>query len=154
MLEWMHDKSVVEDLRTNFMSKTLSDCEEFIKCSWNESDNLNLAIVDKDDNYMGTVSLKNIENETAEFGITIRKCAMGKGFSYWAMEEILKIAFEDKDIKQVYWCVSPYNKRAVRFYDKHGFARVDANLLLDMIKGYSTEQINSYVWYLQKRGDA
>ena len=31
MLEWMHDKSVVEDLRTNFLTKTIEDCENFIK---------------------------------------------------------------------------------------------------------------------------
>ena len=51
----------------------------------------------------------------------------------------------------VYWCVSPDNKRAVRFYDKNEFARVPANEL-DMIEGYTKEQIGSYLWYEEIKG--
>ena len=147
MLEWMHDKRVVEKLRTNFLSKTLEDCENFIKSSWDDKNNLNVAIVDENDTYMGTVSLKNIKETSAEFGITIRQCAMGKGYSIWAMKEVFRIGFEERGIKKVYWCVSPDNKRAVRFYDKNGFKRVEAKEL-DMIEGYTQEQIDAYVWYL------
>ena len=150
MLEWMHDKSVVKDLRTNFSAKTMEDCENFIKNSWNDTSNWNVAIVDKEDIYMGTVSLKNIKETSAEFGITIRACAMGKGYSIWAMKEILRIGFEERGIKKIYWCVSPNNKRAVRFYDKNGFDRVEAKEL-DMIEGYTQEQIDAYVWYLVRK---
>lgn len=149
MLEWMHDKGVVEDLRTNFLTKTIDDCENFIKGSWNDKDNWNVAIVDEEDIYMGTVSLKNIKETSAEFGITIRSCAMGKGYSIWAMKEVLRIGFEERKIQKIYWCVSPDNKRAVRFYDKNGFDRVEAKEL-DMIEGYTQEQIDAYVWYLVK----
>ena len=31
MLEWMHDKSIVEKLRGNFLEKHLTDAEDF-KC--------------------------------------------------------------------------------------------------------------------------
>lgn len=150
MLEWMHDKSVVEDLRTNFLTKTMEDCENFIKSSWNDQNNWNAAIVDEDSVYMGTVSLKNIKESSTEFGITVRACAMGKGYSIWAMREALRIAFEERDLEKVYWCVSPENKRAVRFYDKNGFERVDAKEL-DMIEGYTQEQIDAYVWYVAKK---
>lgn len=148
MLEWMHDKSVVEDLRTNFLTKRIEDCESFIKRSWDDKNNWNVAIVDENDIYMGTVSLKNIKNSSAEFGITIRACAMGKGYSIWAMKETLRVAFEERRLEQVYWCVSPDNKRAVRFYDKNGFKRVDAKEL-EMIEGYTEDQIRAYVWYLE-----
>ena len=150
MLEWMHDKSVVEDLRTNFLTKTIVDCENFIKSSWNDKNNWNVAIVDEKDSYMGTVSLKNIKETSAEFGITVRACAMGKGYSIWAMKEILQIAFEEYKLKQVYWCVSPDNKRAVRFYDKNEFERVEA-VTLGQIDGYTQEQIDAYVWYVAKK---
>lgn len=149
MLEWMHDKSVVKDLRTNFLEKTEDDCLQFIKSSWDDGENWNFAIVDDTDTYMGTVSLKNITTTSAEFGITIRSCAMGKGYSIWAMKEIFKIAFECDNLEVIYWCVSPNNERAVRFYDKNKFQHVDAKSL-DMIKGYTEEQINSYVWYAVK----
>lgn len=149
MLEWMHDKSVVEDLRTNFLTKTAEDCENFIKSSWDDKKNINLAIVDEADTYMGTVSLKNLREKTAEFGITIRACAMGKGYSKAGMEEMLRIGFEEMNLENVYWCVSPENKRAVRFYDKNGYERVDAKLL-DITEDYSPEQIAYYIWYLDK----
>lgn len=150
MLEWMHDKSVVEDLRTNFLTKTIEDCENFIKNSWNDCDNWNVAIVDDEDTYMGTVSLKNIKETSAEFGITVRSCAMGKGYSIWAMREAIRIGFEERGIHKIYWCVSPDNKRAVRFYDKNNFERVDAKEL-DMIEGYTPEQIAAYVWYVANK---
>ena len=150
MIEWMHDKTVVENLRTDFMSKTLWDCEKFIKGSWNDKSNLNLAIADENDEYMGTVSLKNIEQKSAEFGITVRVCAMGKGYSIWAMKEMLRIAFEERKLEVVYWCVSPINERAVQFYDKNDFCRIEANNL-NCIKGYTEEQIKQYIWYAEKR---
>lgn len=149
MYEWMHDKSVVEDLRTNFLNKTMEDCEAFIKTSWNDQSNWNVAITDDEDTYMGTVSLKNIKATSAEFGITVRACAMGKGYSIWAMKEAIKVGFNEYKVEKIYWCVSPDNKRAVRFYDKNGFERVDARAL-DMIEGYTQEQIDAYVWYLVK----
>lgn len=151
MLEWMHDKSVVEDLRTNFIDKTIEDCENFIKNSWNDEENWNVAIADDTDTYMGTVSLKQLKEKSAEFGITVRACAMGKGYAIWAMEEALREAFEKRGLEMVYWCVSPENKRAVRFYDKNEFARVEADKL-DMIEGYTKEQIDAYIWYLKTRG--
>lgn len=153
MLEWMHDKSVVENLRTNFLEKTESDCAKFIKSSWEDKENWNVAIVDDTDTYMGTISLKNIKGNTAEFGITIRKCAMGKGYSLEAMKQVLKFGFEEKGIDKIYWCVSKENKRALRFYDKNGFKRVDVHLL-DRIEGYTEEEIRSYVWYLVHKEDS
>ena len=147
MLEWMHDQSVVQDLRTNFLTKTMNDCENFIRASWDDEKNLNLAIADATDIYMGTVSLKNIRGTWAEFGITIRACAMGKGYSKAAMEEILRVGFEELGLEQIYWCVSPENQRAVRFYDKNGYKRVDAKQL-KITGGYSQEQIAFYLWYL------
>ena len=151
MLEWMHDKSVVEDLRTNFLNKTIEDCVNYIKKSWEDKENLNYAITDETDTYMGTVSLKNIREKTAEFGITIRTCAMGKGYSIDAMKAVLKLGFEDMGLEKIYWCVSPENKRAVRFYDKNGFERVSANVL-DITEDYDSEQIAYYIWYLACKG--
>lgn len=149
MLEWMHDKDVVKDLRTDFMSKTMEDCESFINSSQNDKENLNLAIVDESDIYMGTVSLKHIKGASAEFGITIRSSAMGKGYSKAAMEDMLCIGFEELKLDQIYWCVSPENKRAVRFYDKNGYERIEAKMLGE-IEGYTQEQIAFYIWYLEK----
>ena len=121
MLEWMHDESVVGKLKGNFIEKTLADAESFILASANKEENIHLAIVSNEDEYMGTVSLKNVENGSAEFAITVRKSAMGRGYSWYGMEEIIRLAFEKYGLESVYWCVSRENERAVRFYDKHNF---------------------------------
>lgn len=144
MLEWMHDDSVVHDLRTDFVAKTIDDCNAFIETARDDSESIHLAIVDENDEYMGTVSLKHIRSNSAEFGITIRKCAMGKGFSRFAMESIIQLGFKERGIKTIFWCVNPENKRAVRFYDKNGYQRCDAP---DYSIGYTEEERNKFFWY-------
>lgn len=145
MFEWMHDNVVVGKLQTNFSEKTLKDCNEFIKKAQDLSSNCHMAIADDNNEYMGTVSLKNISDGSAEFAITVRKCAMGKGFSSFAMKEIIRLGFEKYKLQTIYWCVNPENIRAVRFYDKNGYARIEGNKL--NIYGYTKKQIEEYLWY-------
>lgn len=145
MLEWMHDNSVIGNLQTQFLSKTIDDCIIFIKNSLNDKNNLHLAIVDNNDCYMGTVSLKHIMDKKAEFAITVRTVAMGKGFSKYGMKTILKYGFRKLGLVSIFWCVSPDNKRAIRFYDKNGYSRVDMSG--KDIKGYTSQQIEYYLWY-------
>lgn len=151
MLEWMHDPTVVEDLKTNFLEKTMKDCEEFIEAAQSTVDNIHLAIVDENDIYMGTVSLKHILNGSAEFGITVRTEAMGCGYSQYAMKEMLCIGFEQLKLNRIYWCVSPDNRRAVRFYEKNHYKRME--MPPSDIRGerYSAEEIKLYLWYQVER---
>lgn len=149
MLEWMHDQFVVEKLQTDFSCKTMDDCLSFINNSC-DNDNVHLAIVDDEDVYMGTVSLKHITMDTAEFAITVHRDAMGKGYALWAMQEILKMGFEKYGVSEIYWCVAKDNTRALRFYDKNGFSRVDV-VNIRIAGGYSEEQIKAYVWYQMAR---
>lgn len=149
MLEWMHDDSVVNHLSANFASKTIEDCKKFIEASQNCDTDINLAIVDVNDEYMGTVSLKHINCDcgTAEFAITIRKCAMGKGYSTYGTAEILRKGIEELGLNTIYWCVSKVNERAVRFYDKNQYKRTEN--VPDNIKGcYTEEQNASFIWYV------
>lgn len=150
MLEWMHDSSVVGLLRTNFASKTISDCEKFISDSLNDGKNLHLAIASDEDEYMGTVSLRDIENGSAEFAITVRTKAMGRGYSWYGMEAILKKAFEELGLDCVYWCVSRKNTRAVRFYDKHNFHEA-LDIPSEVLKRY--EGMDDLKWYSVLKDD-
>ena len=145
MLEWMHDPFVVENMQANFGEKTIDDCERFILSAQKTTDDIHLAIVDENDVYMGTVSLKHINNKSAEFAITVRRTAMGKGFSKFGMAEIIRVGLEKLNLDKIYWCVNPVNKRAVRFYDKNNYQRVSPDEL--NITGYSIEQIRDYYWY-------
>lgn len=150
MLAWMHDKSVVGDLRTDFSSKTLRDAENFIKASWDDTEDINLAIVSDEDEYMGTVSLKHIEDGSAEFAITVRAEAMGHGYSWFGMEAIIEKAFNELGLESVYWCVSRKNTRAVRFYDKHNFHEV-VDIPQRVLNRYGG--IENLKWYSVLKGD-
>ena len=149
MLEWMHDPSVVEHLRTDFASKTMEDCLAFIAASEDESRNLNLALTDESNEYLGTVSLKNIHEGTAEFAVTIRKKAMGTSASAWAMQRILEIGLQEKELDFIYWCVDLSNKRAIRFYDKNGYQRTA--MPEEASGGYSKEEQKTLIWYAVSR---
>lgn len=144
----MHDDDVVKDLQANFQAKTLADCEAFILACADTTENLHLAIVDEKDEYMGTVSLKHIRRDRndAEFAITVRACAMGKGYSGYGMAAIIRLGLENLNLDKVYWCVSSDNTRAIRFYDKHGYRRITPEGLSP--EGYTPEQIETYIWYV------
>lgn len=152
MLEWMHDKDVVEKLRGKFLEKNIDDCENFIRASQNKEKDIHLAITTDEDEYMGTVSLKNIDRNinSAEFAITVRKTAMGRGYSWYGMEEIIRKAFEEYELESVYWCVSRKNERAVRFYDKHNFHEA-LDIPLNIMLSY--EGIDDLKWYSVLKGD-
>lgn len=134
MFEWMHDEDVVHFMKADFQHKTLSNCEEFIESAQDDRNNLHLAAVDDNDTYMGTVSLKNIDNDSAEFAITMRRAAMGKGYAAEAMKQIIDKGFNELGLEYIYWCVNPANKRAVRFYDKNGYQRVTLDELSKTMK--------------------
>ena len=150
MLAWMHDKSVTEKMKSDFTSKTLQDAENFIKWSWGTRENVNLAIASDEDEYMGTVSLKHIEDGSAEFAITVRAEAMGRGYSWFGMESIIEKAFNEYGLESVYWCVSRENTRAVRFYDKHNFHET-----LDIPQSVLSRYvgISNLKWYSILKGD-
>lgn len=156
MPEWMHDGFVIQYMQADFQSKTEDDCRRFITDSWNDRENFHMAIVDDDDVHQGTVSLKHITDSSAEFAITIRTSAMGKGISSVAMERMLEIGFTKLHLSEIYWCISPENVRAVRFYDKNGYKRIDPpanlageglhycpNLILYMVSGSQEGRIYS-----------
>lgn len=147
MLEWMHDESVVCHLGANFAAKTIDDCRRFIEGSYADEDNLHLAVVNDADEYMGTVSLKHIdrENRWAEFAITVRAAAMGKGYSRYGMEQILRLGLEEQGLDAIYWCVSPKNERAVRFYDKQGYRRTDS-VPAQLLECYEGMELYWYVY--------
>lgn len=149
MLEWMHDPDVVGHLAANFAEKTLDDCTRFIQWAQTAREDLHLAITDDQDAYMGTVSLKHIHNGTAEFAITVRACAMGKGYSAYGMDAILKQGIREMGLEAIYWCVSRKNLRAVRFYDKNGYVRTQ-HVPAHILEAYSPAHLADFIWYVYK----
>lgn len=122
MLSWMHSKEAKEIFEKDFNKYTREDVEKFAK-SKNTKNNINYACVNEKDEYLGTISLKNIDydNLNAEYAVSFTKEAQGTGAASFATQEILKIAFNDLKLEKVYLCVLKTNKRAIAFYKKNNF---------------------------------
>lgn len=122
IIEWMKDEDINQFFRFNAASLTLKDIHEFIEGS-REGNHLHYAVVDDADDYLGTVSLKNIDEiaRNAEYAISMRKEAHGTGAARYATLEILGKAFNELGLERVYLNVLSENIRANRFYEKFGF---------------------------------
>lgn len=76
---------------------------------------------------------------------------MGKGYSRTGMDDMLQLGFDMLKLKQIYWCVSPENIRAIRFYDKNGYKRFNLteDKLMNVISSERCDlvQISTYIWY-------
>lgn len=130
MLEWMQDKEINQLLHFDATKITLDTCKNFIKNAQENKENIHFAITDDTNEYLGTVSLKNIdrENRSAEFAIAVRKTTMGTGASFAALEQILKYGFEKIGLNRIYLYVRTDNLRAVKFYEKY-FLRLEGTFL-------------------------
>lgn len=124
MLEWMKDPLIACYFRFDPASVTEQKVNDFINESLNDRQNLHFAIVDETDEYLGTISLKNIDskNRNAEYAISLRQKAIGRGIARDATTELLLMAFNEYNLNKVYLNVISTNVRAVRFYEKYGFS--------------------------------
>lgn len=126
MYEWMHDETVTENLQADFASFTKDNVSDFIKHAMEQnetSDNIHYAIVDENDEYMGTISLKNIsrKDRNAEYAIVTRRKAHGKGYAGEATKDILSLGFKEYGLEKIYLYVATKNIAANKFYNKCGF---------------------------------
>ena len=78
---------------------------------------------DDKDEYLGTISLKNMDLDslTAEYAITTRKKARGKGVGFTATGILLKKAFKEYGLHRVYLNVFSDNAAAIKMYERCGF---------------------------------
>lgn len=123
MLEWMKDGRVNRFFRFSPNEITDNSVRKFIKESGKKTDTYNFAIVDDDDTYLGTVSLKNVDpvSKNGEYAIALRSDAQGRGAGKFATRQILFFAFEQLKLERVYLNVLSDNDRAINFYQKCGF---------------------------------
>lgn len=126
MLEWMQDPEIQKVFRFNAEEADKEAVLSFIreaKISLDAGENIHYAISDDNDEYLGTISLKNVDlvNKNAEYAISLRRMAQGKGIASKATYEILRIAFEQYHLEKVYLNVLADNQKAIRLYEKCGF---------------------------------
>lgn len=123
MLEWLQNDSITSELNIGGNNATLESVQQFIESAKDETLNLHRAIVDENDNYLGTVSLKGIDltKKQAEYAIVLHMDALGTGAAISATDAILRIAFDKLGLTRVFLCVRKTNKRAIHFYEKYGW---------------------------------
>lgn len=144
MLEWMHDEEICSGFQRAFADMTIESTKAFIRSSFDEQ-NQHFAFVDARDEYMGTISLKNIShaNDKAEYAVVARRCAQGTGAAQRATEELLRYAFTELNLNKVCLSVLAENVRAQKFYEKCGFRREGIEKDAVKIKGV----YHDHIWY-------
>lgn len=128
MLEWMHNQDIQKCFQKDMLNMNLEDAVNFCRTSAikdvpSDGDSNHFAIVDQEDEYLGTISLKNIDirNGTAEYAIVVREKIQGHGVAKSATKLLLKKAFDEYSLHRVYLNVLESNKSAIKFYEKFGF---------------------------------
>lgn len=144
MLEWMHDTEICSGFQYPFAQSTTETAMRFIENSFTEK-NQHFAFVNEQDEYLGTISLKNIShvNDKAEYAVVARRCALGTGAARKATEELLQYAFAELRLHKIYLSVLAENKRAQKFYEKCGFVR--EGLEIDAVKINGV--YHNHLWY-------
>lgn len=144
MLEWMHDDTINSKFQYPFGEMTIEKVKAFIENSFDE-ENKHFAIVDENDEYLGTISLKHISqrDRNAEYAIVTRKKVQGTGVARQATHELMKYAFEELELHKIYLNVLVENTRARKFYEKCGFEQ--EGIAKETVKIHG--KYESIVWY-------
>lgn len=151
MHKCMSDPNVNRYMNIDGSKMKPEDCLLFIHKTRENNTSKHFAIVDDNDNWMGTISLKNIDEKTksAEYAIITSSDAHGKGYAYNATLDILKYAFEEINLNRVYLDVLVDNVRANKFYQKCGFVFEGTFRQAIEIKG----NIYDLNWYSMLKSD-
>ena len=122
MCECLNDKDNTQYMLIGGKAFSYENCLNFIRSS-DEDDSVHFAIVDEEDNWIGTISLKHIDKEVgqAEYAIITSSKVHGKGYAYKASTELINYAFNDLHLQRVYLNVASDNLRAINFYKRFGF---------------------------------
>ena len=129
MLEWMHDPDIQKGFRKNMLGVTLEEARSFCRMAKLKEEivsgqSIHLAVADDTDEYLGTISLKEIslEHHSAEMAISLRKKAQGHGVATEAIRLLLKKGFNELGLHRICLTVLADNIAAIKLYEKCGFA--------------------------------
>ncbi len=123
MLECMTDPEITRFFRFDASKISLESCLDYIGRAQDDPNTLHFAIADEADEYLGTISLKDVDldKKQAEYAVSTRKKAHGTGAALEATRLILQYAFDTLGLERVYLNVLAENGRANAFYRKAGF---------------------------------
>jgi diamine N-acetyltransferase len=123
MLEWLNDFSISQYFTFAYKQHDLESVYQYIYEANHEDKHHHYAIANEQDQYLGTISLKNIDqvNGHAEYAIAIRKSFHGQGIGEKASRILLELAKVELKLHKVYLSVLTNNQAAIHLYEKLGF---------------------------------
>lgn len=153
MYAWLSDDKVTSGLNGEYKDCLIQDAKKFIFESEHTPNEVHKAIVTDENDYVGTVSLRFINDpeETAELAIVVRSDFFGKGYAWFGVVSMLKYAFDSLKLHSVYWRVKSDNERAIRFFQKHGFNNPDMDIPEIITRRHQCEK--NLVWFVAINGD-
>lgn len=153
MYAWLSDNKVTSGLNGEYKDCSIQDAKNFIFESGHAPNEVHKAIVTDENDYVGTVSLRFINDpeETAELAIVVQSDFFGKGYAWFGVSSMLKYAFNSLKLHSVYWRVKTDNRRAIRFFQKHGFNSPDMDIPEIVTKRHQCEK--NPVWFVAINGD-
>ena len=164
--EWMSNPAITRYFRFANAPLDAKQIHEFVRNSYSPL-NKHYAIVNEMDEYLGTVSLKNINAipNAAEYAIVLRSSVHGLGVSTVATDLVLHVAFDELRLNLVYLNVLKTNVNAFHFYERFGFTLDDDYRLIrepselsKKLKYYSIRKTDFYakqcrILELNEKGD-
>ncbi|MCR4745781.1 MAG: GNAT family N-acetyltransferase, partial [Lachnospiraceae bacterium] len=86
------------------------------------------AISNENDDYLGQVSLKNIDDDegSAEISVVLKGGFHGKGIAAEAVTQLMRIGFYGLHLNVLYSYTKIENKKAVRLFENLGFEKKEA----------------------------
>lgn len=111
------------------------------------------SVISDNEKIVGYAWLDHISHENclANYRILIKKEYWGKGYSWQAQIYVLDYAFRMLGLQKVYWYVGRDNKRAISYFDKCNFSKMDGDIPPEIREQFS--DIENKVWYAALEGD-
>lgn len=125
MLEWLNDPSIIANFSFSNKHFTSDDAQLFIANAQTDETHRHFAISDENNQYFGTISLKNINHQHhhAEYAIVLLKQYQGKGYAKEASKLLIKYAHHELKLNKLYLTVLTFNQKAIELYEKLGFVQ-------------------------------
>lgn len=126
MLLWMKDPEVQKGFRRDMSRNTRETVLNFINSACYEKIDggaLHFALTDESNEYMGTMTLKDIcvEHNHADVSAVISPKFQGRGLGVKGMLALCKIAFEEYDFERLNVEIYPENIASTKMTEKCGF---------------------------------
>ena len=124
MLEWMHDKRVNQKFAKDFTAFQIEDVLEFIRKNETKFEK-HYAIVNENDEYLGTASLQKISRKdlNAELSIVFRYEYFQPEMLKTIIFELISIAFNILKLNRLYLNILEDDFKSIQVYEELGFMK-------------------------------